>query len=314
MAIIKERLDILLKKDETFELQRGIIEFCVTVLEMDFTYWWKYGELSKENNKYHGKSKTNPPLVASISTDGTRTLAKLLNLTRIAGNLEMTILILKLYSMVSTYVSYTKDVENWPTLSQINSHKYELASNLLEVEKFKSVKKTSIMANLIRPSWLSGLFLCQVVNKEKDLQFKDDEDKAVNNLSNTQLENIWQRILPQPELTLANLKRLDVSLYLCMTSKIINAVAIHDIARLVLVNQFGAKTNDGTRLCASKNLQKALKELETKKYNKFHEVFVFENDVGLKGDDLKPLIESCIQLMKNMRLSSSVPESLWQFC
>jgi hypothetical protein len=191
---------------------------------MDFTYWWKYGELSKENNKYYGKSKTNPPLVASISTDGTRTLAKLLNLTRIAGNLEMTILILKLYSMVSTYVSYTKDVENWPTLSQINSHKYELASNLLEVEKFKSVKKTSIMANLIRPSWLSGLFLCQVVNKEKDLQFKDDEDKAVNNLSNTQLENIWQRILPQPELTLANLRRLDVSLYLCMTSKIVSLV------------------------------------------------------------------------------------------
>ena len=312
MALIQERLAILLKTDETFELQRGIIEFCVTVLEMDFTYWWKYGEFSKENNKYHGKSKTNPPLIASITTDDARTLAKLMNSTRIGGNLEMTILILKLYSMVSTYVSYTKDVENWPTLTQINSHKYELASNLLEAGKFKSVKKTCIMANLIRPSWLSGLFLCQVVKNNKDLQYKD-ENKAVN-LSNTQLENILERILPEPELTLANLKRSEVSLYLCLTSKIINAVAIHDIARLVHVNQFGVKTTDGTRLCSSKNLKKALKELETKNYDKFHEVFVFENDVGLKGDDLKPLIESCIQLMNNMKLSSSVPESLWQFC
>ena len=305
-------MNILLKKDKTFELQKGIIEFCITVLEMDFTYWWKYGEFSKEHNKYHGKSKTNPPLIASITTDDVRTLAKIIYLARIGGKLEMT-LILKLYSMVSTYVSYTKDVENWPTLTQINSHKYELASNLVEAGKFKSAKKTCIMANLIRPSWLAGLFLCQVVKNEKDLQCKD-EYKAVN-MSNTELENILERILPEPELTLANLKRSEVSLYHCLTSKIISAVAIHDIARLVLVNHFGVKAfNDGTRLSSSKNVKKALKELETKNYNKFHEVFVFENDVGLKGDDLKPLIESCIQLMNNMKLSSSVPESLWQFC
>ena len=165
---------------ETFH--KKLLQFCVKVIEIDFTHWWR----NLKSSKY-------PPLIREI-TDIDNIDAFILSLELCLNKKDFTLenIMLKLLSMISVCISFN---ENRKCLSLRNkdSRRYELTNKLCYILESKaSLKEMVFYASLIRPSWLSGQLIIQRLLSENICATKDPRNIVL------QFKNILKDVIPDP--------------------------------------------------------------------------------------------------------------------
>ena len=165
---------------ETFH--KKLLQFCVKVIEIDFTHWWR----NLKSSKY-------PPLIREI-TDIDNIDAFILSLELCLNKKDFTLenIMLKLLSMISVCISFN---ENRKCLSLRNkdSRRYELTNKLCYILESKaSLKEMVFYASLIRPSWLSGQLITQRLLSENICETKDPRNIVL------QFKNILKDVIPDP--------------------------------------------------------------------------------------------------------------------
>ena len=140
---IRKCIKNLKNHSETFH--KDLLQFCVKVIELDFTHWWR-----------NSKSSKFPPLIREV-TDVDNIDAFILSLELCLKKKDFALenIMLKLLSMISVFVSFNEN-RKCNSLRNKNSRRYELKNKLCYILKDKaSLKEMVFYASLIRPSWLS---------------------------------------------------------------------------------------------------------------------------------------------------------------
>ena len=256
-----------------FILRIGLIQFCIKVLAMDFTFWWKDQK----------KSKNHLPLIDAFKKKDKLVVEKL---TESKKNFRLFTSLLNLFAIICNYTSHSEH-QKTPTL-KIKSSKQNLASSISKMySEDQTVKKVVTNTGLLRPSWLSVLVLVQKLNSQT-LPLLNEKNSI-----DPKLESILKDILPD-EFSIENLANYGKVLYFSLISRALDSIPIHKISRLYLKSDEALKTE--VILNSDITLMRILKKPYKKEDITINSIIVFDSGVGMDQEKLNICTKSFIQL------------------
>ena len=270
VSFICSRLD---SNGTPFILRFGLIQYCIKVLAMDFTFWWKDQK----------KSKNHLPLIEAFKKKDKLVVEKLIETKK---NFRLFTSLLNLFAIICNYTSHSEN-QKTPTL-KIKSSKQSLASSISKMySEDLTVKKIVINTNLLRPSWLSVLVLVQkLISQSLPLLYE-------KNSIDPKLESILKYILPD-ELSIENIANYGKVLYFSLISKILDSIPIHKVSRLYLKSEESLKTD--VKLNSDITLMRILKKPYKKEDISINSIIVFDSGVGMDHENLNICTKTFIQL------------------